>query len=164
MAFVGYVHGCKYLHINSTEECSLSFFSSCAQGSSCIRSSTTGLEAGLRAVAIMNVYCSFVSLSLSACFHPLGIVCGKEHYSFFYVCLTHPPARTHTNTHTHAQLRWEGDQRLSSTYHTDGEQMQGVGCFAEVALVYREYESMFRRRSQMLPGKKHAKQRPTALS
>lgn len=110
----------------------------------------------------MNVYCSFVSLSLSACFHPLGIVRVKEHYSLFYVCLNHPPL----NARTHTQYSWgSGDQRLSSTYHTDGEQMQGVGCLAEVVLAECECKSMFRRRSQMLPGKKRAEQRrPTATT
>ena len=68
----------------------------------------------------MNVYCSFVSLSLSACFHPLGIVRVKEHYSLFYVCLNHPPlcARTHTHTHTHTHSRVGGVGIKGSLAHT----------------------------------------------
>lgn len=49
-----------------------------------------------KAMGIINVYCSFMSLSLSACFHPLGIVCVREHYSLFDVCLTYAPTRAHT--------------------------------------------------------------------
>lgn len=51
----------------------------------------------------MNVYCSFVSLSLSACFHPLGIVCVNEHYSLF-LCLSDSPSRMHTHTNTHSRV------------------------------------------------------------
>lgn len=66
----------------------LSFFSSYVQALSCVRPLTTGLRAALNAVHIMNVYCSFVSQSLSAL-----PVCVKRHYSLFLLLLD-----THTNT------------------------------------------------------------------
>lgn len=82
---------------------------------------------------------------------PLGIVFVKKRCGFcFYLCLTHIK-------HTMKIFFFGGgDQRHSGTYHTDGEQMQGVGRFAEAAPVWCEYKSKFRRRSPMLPGKKHA--------
>lgn len=39
------------------------------------------------------------------------------------------------DSHKHTEDLGVGvDQRLPGTYHIDGEQMQGVGCFAEAAL------------------------------
>lgn len=96
--FVDSVPSCTSLSHNS-------YFSIYAQKLGCIRSATAGggeevRGSGPKAMGIINVYCSFMSLSLSACFHPLGIVCVREHYSLFNVCLTHAPTRAHTHTHT----------------------------------------------------------------
>lgn len=140
-----------------------SFFSSCAQGSSCIRPITTDQGAGLKVVGIMNVYCSFVSLSLSACFHPLGIVCVKEHYSLFYGCLTHPLTRTHAPHTNTVEL---GGGIKGSLAHTTLMESRCREWAALLKLRWRSVsaKSMFRRRSQMLPGKKHAERRPTTTS
>lgn len=88
----------------------------------------------LNAVGIMNVYSFFVSLSPFSLLSS-AIVFVIELYGLFCVCLIHVPTCIPTEIHTHRFFFSGGDQRLSTTYHTDREQMQGVGCFSGAVLV-----------------------------
>lgn len=88
----------------------------------------------LNAVGIMNVYSFFVSLSPFSLLSS-AIVFVIELYGRFCVCLIHVPTCIPTEIHTQIFFFSGGDQKLSTTYHTDREQMQGVGCFSGAVLV-----------------------------